>query len=81
MSVNGEETVKIIPIHDNINFWKSLWLELAGIPRRILPPPGRESKMLSKLEVVGTLHVRGTESLAFVSKDWQLRLLPTLTQS
>ena len=61
VSVNGEVMVKIIPIHNKINFWKSFWLELAGIPRRIVPPPGRESKMLSKLEVVGTPHVRGTD--------------------
>ena len=54
MSVNGEAMVKIIPIHNKINFWNSFWLELAGIPRRIVPPPGGESKMLSKVGLVGT---------------------------
>ena len=61
MSVNSEVMVNIIPIYNKINFWKSFWLELAGIPRRIVPPPGRESKMLSKLEVAGIPHVRGTD--------------------
>ena len=30
VSVNGEVMVKIIPIHNKINFWNSFWLELQG---------------------------------------------------
>ena len=68
MSVNGEAMVKIIPIHNKINFWNSFWLELAGIPRRIVPPPGGESKMLSKVGLVGTPMSGAQMSLAFVLK-------------
>ena len=30
VSVNGEVMVKIIPIHNKINFWNSFWLEFQG---------------------------------------------------
>lgn len=75
VSINGEITVKILSVHNESNFWKPFWLEWAGIPKKMVPPPGRESKMLSKEgEVVGTAYVRAQFNLAVTFRGLETQI-------